>query len=80
MSEREQNTRVRYNHEHVYVYSFEIESHPSWPGKRWTTMEYTLCTNVTGPNAKENKKLLESMLRLVYGHYPKGVKFVREKI
>lgn len=80
MSEREQNTRVRYKHEHVYVYSFEIENHKTWAGNRWTTMEYTLCTNVTGPNSKENKTLLESMLRLVYGHYPKGVKFIRENV
>lgn len=80
MSEREQNTRVRYAHEHVYVYQFEIENHPSWGGSRWTTMEYTLCTNHDNPNGKENRKLLESMLRLVYGHYPKGVKFLKEKV
>jgi hypothetical protein len=42
-------------------------------------MDYALCTNVEGPNHKENRKLLESMLRVVYGHYPKGVKFVGER-
>jgi len=80
MPEREQNTRVKYTHEHIYVYQFEIENHASWGGKRWTTMEYMLCTNHDDPNSKENRTLLESMLRLVYGHYPKGVKFLREKI
>ena len=80
MSERKQNTRVRYTHEHIYVYQFDIENHASWGGKRWTTIEYTLCTNHDDPNSKKNRTLLESMLRLVYGHYPKGVKFLREKI
>jgi hypothetical protein len=42
-------------------------------------MEYSLCTNIDGPDHKENRKILEQMLRLVYGHYPKGVKFVRER-
>ena len=42
--------------------------------------KYALCTNHHDPNGKENRKLLESMLRLVYGHYPKGVKFLKEKV
>ena len=80
MSEREQNKRIKYLHEHVYVYQFDIENHPTWGGKRWTTMEYALCTNIEGPNHKENRKLLESMLRIVYGHYPKGVKYIKERV
>ena len=80
MSEREQNKRMIYTHQHVYVYQFDIENHPTWHGKRWTTMEYVLCTNVTGPNHKSNRAMLETMLRTVYGYYPKGVKFLHEKI
>lgn len=80
MSEREQNTRVKYTHEHVFIYQFQIENHPTYPGTRWTNVEYALCTNHHDPNGKENRKLLESMLRLVYGHYPKGVKFLKEKV
>lgn len=75
MSEREQNPRVRYAHEHVYVYEFEVDNHKSWSGKSTSTMEYALCTNITGPMAKENKKLLEAMLRIIYGYYPKSIRF-----
>lgn len=80
MSEREQNTRVKYTHKHVFIYQFQIENHPTYPGTRWANVEYTLCTNHDYPNGKENRTLLESMLRLVYGHYPKGVKFLRENV
>ena len=80
MSEREQNTRIRYMHEHIYIYQFEMDNHPSWSGRRRGTMEYALCTNHHDPNSKENRTLLESMLRTVYGHMPKGVKFLREKV
>ena len=80
MSEREQNKRMIYNHEHVYVYQFDIENHATWGGKRWTTMEYALCTNIEDPNHKENRKLLESMLRMVYGYYPKCFKFIKERL
>jgi hypothetical protein len=79
MSEREQNKRMKYAHEHVYVYQFDIENHATWGGQRWTTMEYALCTNTEGPRHRENMKLLESMLRVVYGYYPKGVKFLKER-
>jgi hypothetical protein len=41
-----------YKHEHVYVYQFDIENHPTWGGKRWTTMEYALCTNIDDPTHK----------------------------
>jgi hypothetical protein len=65
----------RYSHKHVYVYRFELS------GREISRVdhEYTLCTNVDNPNCKENRTLLESMLRLVYGHMPKGVKFLYEK-
>lgn len=78
MPEREQNTRIKYTHDYVYVYEFELSTHPSWTGKRWETMQYKLCTNIKGHNHKANKTLLESMLRVVYGHYPKGVRFIKE--
>ena len=70
---------MKYLHEHVYVYQFDIENHSTWAGRRWTTMEYALCTNKEDPNHHENRKMLESMLRMVYGHYPKGVKFIKER-
>jgi hypothetical protein len=44
------------------------------------TQEYTLCTNYPDPNSKANRTLLESMLRTVYGHMPKSVKFLNEKL
>lgn len=71
---------MMYLHKHIYVYQFDIENHKTWHGKRWTTMEYTLCTDISNPNHKENRAILETMLRTVYGFYPKGVKFLREKI
>jgi uncharacterized protein YneF (UPF0154 family) len=43
-------------------------------------MEYSLCTDINGPNHKENRSILEQMLRMVYGYMPKGVKFSHEKI
>ena len=70
---------INWRHKHVYVYEFEMQNHASWGGKHTCTMEYALCTNVDGPDHKENRKTLEHMLRLVYKHYPKGVKFVRER-
>jgi hypothetical protein len=57
-----------------------MENHASWPGKRVGTQEYTLCTNYPDPNSKANRTLLESMLRMVYGHMPKSVKFLHEKV
>ena len=70
---------IKWTHKHVYVYEFEMQNHASWGGKRTCAMEYALCTNVDGPDHKENRKTLEHMLRFVYGHYPKGVKFVRDR-
>ena len=66
-------------HKHIYVYQFEMKNHNSWSGTHVTTMEYTLCTNDSGPNSKSNRKLLEEALRIVYGHMPKSVKFLYEK-
>ena len=65
----------RYTHKHVYVYQFDLSGRDI----SRVEQEYTLCTNVDNPNCKENRSLLESMLRLVYGHMPKGVKFLYEK-
>jgi len=69
-----------YKHEHVYVYQFEVTNHPTWHGISTCKMEYSLCTNIDGPNHKENRSILEQMLRTVYGYMPKGVKFLHEKI
>lgn len=70
---------IRYEHKHTYVYQFELQRHKSH-SSGWQKCEYTLLTNVTDPNCKSNRQLLESMLRTVYGHMPKGVKFLYEKI
>ena len=70
---------IKWTHKHVYVYEFQMQNHPTWPGTKTCVMEYSLCANIDGPDHKENRKTLEQMLRLVYGHYPKGVKFVRER-
>jgi len=69
-----------YKHQHVYVYQFEMKNHATWPGTHTCTMDYSLCTDITGPTHKQNLLLLEQMLRTVYGHMPKGVKFLREKV
>jgi hypothetical protein len=45
----------------------------------YAKVEYTLCTNTTGPNTKENRRLLEESLRTIYKFNPKGVKFLYEK-
>jgi hypothetical protein len=66
---------ISYKHKHVYVYTFPVSSKTSGS----IDHEYTLCTNIDNPNCKENRTLLESMLRLVYGHMPKSVKFLYEK-
>ena len=66
-------------HKHRYIYQFEMKNHQTWKGTHYTTEQYTLCTNYDGPTSKENKKLLEEALRIVYGHMPKGVSFLYEK-
>ena len=68
---------IRYEHKHTYVYQFELQKHKSH-SYGFQKCEYTLLT--TDPNCKANRQLLESMLRTVYGHMPKGVKFSYEKV
>jgi hypothetical protein len=70
---------IQYKHKHIYVYQFELQKHKSH-SYGWQKCEYTLLTNISDPNCKANRQLLESMLRTVYGHMPKGVKFLEEKI
>lgn len=67
---------IRYTHKHIYVYQFDMQRKYE-PGI--DTIEYTLCTNQTGPNTKENRKMLEDALRTVYKFNPKRVKFLYEK-
>jgi hypothetical protein len=69
-----------YKHQHVYSYQFEMKNHATWQGMHTCIMEYSLCTDITGPTHKQNLILLEQMLRVVYGHMPKGVKFLQEKV
>jgi hypothetical protein len=64
-----------YKHEHIYVYQFPLTKREGGT----TLVEYNLCTNIAGPNHRENRQLLESMLRLVYKHMPKSIKFLYEK-
>jgi hypothetical protein len=66
---------VKYTHKHIYVYRFPLSSKQGG----FVDHEYTLCTDIDNPNSKENRNLLESMLRLIYGHMPKSVKFLHEK-
>ena len=68
---------IRYSHKHIYVYSYELSKRSPYVG--WQKCEYTLCTDTDGPNSKQNRTLLEGMLRIVCGHLPKGVKFLYEK-
>lgn len=70
---------IRYEHKHIYVYQFELQKHKSH-SYGTHKCEYTLLTNISNPNCKANRQLLESMLRIVYGHMPKSVKFLHEKI
>jgi hypothetical protein len=68
---------ISYKHKHIYVYRYEMSKRK--PNVGWHPCEYVLCTDTIGPNSKENRLLLESMLRLICGHMPKGVKFLYEK-
>jgi hypothetical protein len=68
---------IAYKHKHTFVYGFEIQKRAPYVG--WQKCEYTLLTNHDDPNGKENRALLEGMLRIAYGHMPKGVKFLYEK-
>jgi hypothetical protein len=66
---------THYKHKHVYVYQFEFVTR----NNTRANLKYTLCTDIDNPNCKENRTLLESMLRLVYGYLPKSIKFLHEK-
>jgi len=66
---------IKYTHKHVYVYKFPLSAKRGGT----TECEYTLCTDIDNANSKENRVLLESMLRLIYGHLPKSVKFSYKK-
>jgi hypothetical protein len=69
-----------YTHKHRYVYEFLLSTHKSRRYESYTTkMTYTLCTDHDGPRSNANRRLLEQAIRCVYGYYPKGVKYVREK-
>ena len=61
---------IKYTHKHTYVYKFPLSRQGNT-----AECEYTLCTDIDDANCKANRILLESMLRLVYGHLPKSVKF-----
>ncbi len=69
---------IQFKHKHTYIYGFELQKRAPYVG--WEKCEYTLLTDTGNPNCKANRSLLESMLRLVYGHLPKGVKFLYEKV
>ena len=69
---------IQFKHKHTYVYGFELQKRAPYVG--WEKCEYVLLTDISDPNSKSNRQLLESMLRLVYGHLPKSVKFLYEKI
>jgi len=69
---------IQFKHKHTYIYGFELQKRA--PNVGWEKCEYTLLTDTDNPNCKANRSLLESMLRLVYGHLPKGVKFLYEKV
>ena len=68
-----------HKHKHRYVYNFVLQNHKSHGGHSFSKHEYTLCTDIDGPNCKENRRILETMLRVFYKHYPKTVKFSHEK-
>ena len=69
---------IQFKHKHAYLYEFEIQKHKS-VSCGWEKCDYVLLTNHDGHSSKENRQLLETMLRTVYGHMPKGVKFIRDK-
>ena len=46
----------------------------------WEKMQYVLLTDHENPNSKTNRQLLETGLRIAYGHMPKSVKFLYDKL
>jgi len=68
-----------YKHKHRYVYKFLLTNNKNNFNKMCCTQEYVLCTDIDGPNNKQNRKLLENMLRVAYNFYPKSVRFSHER-
>jgi hypothetical protein len=68
---------IKYKHKHIYVYGYHINKKS--PATGVTPYEYVLCTDHDNPNGKQNRAILESMLRIVWGYMPKVVKFKYEK-
>ena len=66
---------IQFKHKHIYVYKFPLSRKEGG----FIEHTYTLCTDHDDPNSKANRMLLENMLRVVYKHMPKGVKFAYEK-
>lgn len=69
---------IEFKHKHAYVYKFELQKRSPYVG--WEHCEYVLLTDISDPNHKENRRLLETGLRIAYNnHVPKGVRFSYEK-
>lgn len=68
---------IKFKHKHAYVYGFQLQKREPFFG--WQNMEYVLLTDEDNPNSKTNRQLLETGLRVAYGHMPKAVKFLYEK-
>ena len=68
-----------YKHKHRYVYKFLLAKNKNDFNGTYHTQEYVLCTDIDGPNNKQNRKLLENMLRVAYNFYPKSVRFSHER-
>ncbi len=68
-----------HKHKHRYVYKFLLSNHKTHAPGTFCTHEYVLCTDIDGPNDKQNRKLLEGMLRAAFNYYPKTVKFAYER-
>ena len=55
---------IKFTHKHTYVYKFPLAAKDGGT----VECEYTLCTNIDNANSKENRTLLEYMLRLRQFH------------
>lgn len=69
---------ITFKHKHAYVYGFQLQKRDPFVG--WQNMEYVLLTDEDNPNSKTNRQLLETGLRIAYGHMPKSVKFLYDKL
>ena len=63
-------------HQHAYEYTFLLKKRDE---RGYVKQTYVLLTNITDPNCKQNRMLLEEGLRLGYGFLPKHVKFSHDK-